>query len=149
MDNNMNGGQGMNTMPMARQLNTNRGLLKFILLSLVTFGIYSIIFYSSLGEDLNLIASRYDGKKSMHYCIIVFLLTPITLGIAALVWVNNVCNRIGRELQRRGINVKFDASTFWLWGVLGSFIVVGPFVFMAKLCKAMNELCQNYNANGI
>lgn len=137
----------MNTMPVG-QLSTNRGLLKTILLTIVTFGIYSIIFYSGIGEDLNAIASRYDGKKTMHYCLILFLVGPITLGIATIVWFHKMSNRIGSELQRRGINYSFSAATFWGWGVLGSFIIVGPFIYMAKMCTAMNELCANYNVNG-
>ncbi len=35
-----------------RQLNTNRGLLKFILLSIITLGIYGLVVMSSVGEDL-------------------------------------------------------------------------------------------------
>lgn len=49
------------------QLKTNRSLLKFILLSLITFGIYGIVVMSSISNDINLIAGRYDGKKTMHY----------------------------------------------------------------------------------
>lgn len=146
-NNNMNGAPVMNAAPVG-QLKTNRGLLKTILLTLVTFGIYSIIFYSGISEDINTIASRYDGKKTMHFCLILFILSPITLGIAAIVWQHKLCNRMGSELQRRGINYSISAGTFWGWGVLGSIIVVGPFVYMAKMCTAMNELCANYNVNG-
>ena len=66
------------------QIKTNRSLGMFILLSLITFGIYSIYFFSKVGTDLNKIASRYDGKKTMHFCLITFLLAPITFGIAVL-----------------------------------------------------------------
>jgi len=34
------------------------------------------------------------------------------------------------------------------WLVLGSLILIGPFVYMAKLCTAMNLLAENYNING-
>lgn len=50
--------------------------------------------------------------------------------------------------HRRGIAYDFDASTFWLWGVLGSLIVVGPFIYTHKLLKAMNLLAANYNIRG-
>lgn len=130
------------------QLNTNRGLGKVILLTIVTFGIYSIFFYTGISEDINAIASRYDGKKTMHYCLLFFIIAPITCGIGSIVWFHKMSNRIGSELQRRGINYGFSASTYWGWGVLGSLIVVGPFVYIAKLCTAMNELCKNYNVNG-
>ena len=46
-----------------RQLNTRRGLLKLILLTIITFGIYPFVFFSGISEDINLIASRFDGKK--------------------------------------------------------------------------------------
>ncbi len=54
------------------QLKTNRSLLKFILLSLITFGIYGIVVMSSISNDINLIAGRYDGKKTMHYIVFSF-----------------------------------------------------------------------------
>lgn len=130
------------------QLKTNRGLLKFILLTIVTLGIYPLVFYSSISSDINLIASRYDGKKTMHYCLLAFLVGPFTLGIAYIVWPHKISNRIGNELSRRGIAYSFNAGTFWLWNVLGSLIVVGPFVYLHKLAKAMNLLAENYNMNG-
>jgi len=34
------------------QLKTNRSLVKYILLSIVTFGIYSIVFWYSVGDDM-------------------------------------------------------------------------------------------------
>ena len=52
------------------------------------------------------------------------------------------------ELRRRGIAYDFDASTFWLWGVLGSLIVVGTFINTHKLLKAMNLLAASYNIRG-
>ena len=132
----------------ARQLKTNRGLLKFILLSLITFGIYGIVVMSSISTDINLIASRYDGKKTMHYCLLIFLVAPITLGIASIVWCHKISARIGAELSRRGIDYKFGASSYWLWNVLGSMIVVGPFVYYHKFFKSMNLLSADYNEKG-
>lgn len=68
------------------QLNAKRGLAKFILLNIITLGIYGIVFFSGISADINVIASRYDGRKTMHYCLLLFLVGPITLGIAYLVW---------------------------------------------------------------
>lgn len=139
--------QSYNASPVL-QLKTNRGLLKFILLSIITFGIYALVFYSKVSTDINLIASRYDGKKTMHYCLLTFIVAPITLGIGAIVWCHRISRRIGEELSRRGIAYSFGASDFWLWNVLGSLIVVGPFVYLHKLCQSMNLLSADYNING-
>ena len=139
--------QVVNTAPVA-QIHTKRGLLKFILLNIITFGIYSIVYFSSISSDINIIASRYDGKKTMHFCLLIFLVAPITCGIAAIVWYHKISARIGAELSRRGIAYSFGAGSFWGWNVLGSFIAVGPFVYLHKLSVAMNLLCADYNQKG-
>lgn len=132
----------------ALQLPTNRGLLKYILLSLVTFGIYGLVVMSGVSSEINTVASRYDGKKTMHYCLLVFVVAPLTLFIGMLVWFHRISDRIGNELRRRGIGSSFDASTFWLWYVLGSFIIVGPFIYFHRLFVSMNQLNADYNAKG-
>ncbi len=130
------------------QLKTNRSLLKLILLSAITFGIYGLVVMSAVSTDINTIAGRYDGKKTMHYCLVVFIFTGLSFGIVPLVWNHRISARIGNELTRRSISYNFNASTFWLWGILGACIFVGPLVYTHKMLKAMNLLAENYNING-
>ena len=132
----------------AHQLKTNRGLIKYILLSAITFGIYGLVAMSSVSSDINTIASRYDGKKTMHYCLVFFIFSWLTCGIVPIVWTHKISYRIGQELERRGIDYGFGASTYWGWGVLGSLIWVGPFIYVHKFFKAMNLLSADYNVNG-
>ena len=54
-------------------LRTQRGLLKYVLLGLVTFSIYDIWQMSEVGDGLNLLAFKRDGKHTMHYCLMFFL----------------------------------------------------------------------------
>ena len=35
-----------------------------------------------------------------------------------------------------------------MWYILGSFILIGPFVAMHKMISGLNALCSNYNAAG-
>lgn len=147
MDEQVYNAQPVSAAPVGK-LKTNRGLLKFLLLSLITFGIYPLVFFSSISSDINVIASRYDGKKTMHFLLMSLIITPITFGIGALVWSHRISDRIGGELARRGIAYSFSAGDFWLWEVLGSLIVIGPLVYTHKLAQAMNLLCANYNVNG-
>lgn len=134
--------------PPIGQLKTNKSLLKYILLSIITLGIYGLVVMSSVSNDINIVASRYDGKKTMHYCLLFFLVGPITLGIGFIVWYHKISARIGDELIRRNISYSFGASSFWLWNVLGAFIIVGPFVYLHKLFKATNLICEDYNRIG-
>ena len=103
---------------------------------------------SNVSTDINTIASRYDGKKTMHYCLVLFIFSWLTLGIVPLVWSHKISDRIGAELTRRGIDYQFGAGTFWGWGILGSLILVGPFIYTHKLLTAMNLLSADYNVNG-
>ena len=127
----------------ARQLKTNRSLLKYILLSIITLGIYGIVVMSNISSDINTIASRYDGKK--NYALLLGL---FHLFVADIRHCSSCLESIGAELARRGINYKFGAGTFWGWNVLGELIIVGPFIYCHKLLTAMNLLCNDYNVRG-
>jgi len=128
-------------------LKTDRSMIIVILLSIVTFGIYNVIFYYKVAEDLNIIASKWDGKNTMNY-ILALVIGLVTFSIYLLVWNHMLFDRIGGELARRQIDYKIGAGTFWGWGVFGGLIIVGPFICLYKLCTAMNLLSEHCNANG-
>ena len=118
-----------------------------IVLGILTLGIYPTVIWSRIVTELNIAASRYDGKRTMPY-FAMLMLTPLTLGIYAFVWMHKLCHRIGDELDRRELGYSFGPGTFWLWGILGSLIIVGPFIFTHKLMKAMNRINGDFNTRG-
>jgi hypothetical protein len=148
---------------------TNRTLLKYLGFGILTLGIYDIVVLTESANTVNIAA--HDGKRTMHYCLLAFLVSPITLGIAGLVWYNNFSNRIGDELARRGLERTVSARDYWLWSVLWALIVsvpvsllanlvapgwfaldllaiIGPCVYVNKLFTALNALAADYNAKG-
>ena len=130
-----------------KQFRTHRGLGKFFFLSLITFGIYGLVVMSHISEEINYVA-RQDERHTMHYCLIFFIFSWLTFGIAPIVWYHRISNRIGNELDRRCLGYNFGASDYWLWNILGSLIIVGPFIYIHKLMKAMNLLNADYNCRG-
>ncbi len=133
----------------ANHLAYNRRWFKTFLLNIVTFGIYGIVFYAKISQNINTIASAHDGKKTMHYCLLYFVFTPLTFGIMHIIWSHRISARIGGELKRREQPYSFGAKTFWGWKVFGSFLLgIGPLIYLHKLCRAMNLLSVNYNING-
>ncbi len=138
----------VNTAP-ALQLKTNRSFLKIFLLSLITLGIYALVQYNGIADDVNTVCSKYDGKKTTNYILMSFILAPLTLGIYGLVWFHKISNRIGDELKRRGIDYKFGAGSFWLWNTLGLLLFgLGPIIYTVKYIKAVNLLNADYNVKG-
>ncbi len=132
----------------AFQLRTERGLAKMFFLGLITFGIYPLVVESHISEELNLVVSPHDGRRTMHYCLIYFIFSWLTMGIAPLVWYHRTSDRMGDELRRRQLDYEFGATDFWLWCILGSLIIVGPYVYIHKRMKAMNLINADYNEKG-
>ncbi len=129
-------------------LDTERKLWKMILFGLLTFGIYTTFMYYRMQVDLNIMESRHDGKRTMSI-FLVYMLTPVTLGIASIVWMHKFCTRIGEAIRRRDIDYKFGSGTFWGWNVFGILLFgIGPFIFLHKLCKSMNLLAEDFNEIG-
>ena len=130
-----------------KKLTTSRGLLLYILFSIITFGIYPLVALSLISNEVNKVCK--DGKRTMQFWI-VFLLSPFALGIPLLVWWHRICNRIGNELIIRNINYSFSAMSFWGWHILGSLLFgIGPLVFIHKFLKASNKINSDYNDNAI
>ena len=130
-----------------KKLKTNRSLIKFILLSAVTLGVYGIISMTELTNSLNR-AAGVHGRKEMHFCLIFFVVGPLTLGIGFLIWNHNMAVKIGNELERRGINYNLTPSQFWLFGILLLPVIIGPFIYLHKMFKAVNLICEDYNKLG-
>lgn len=126
-------------------LRTKRSTLLFILLSVLTLGIYPIVVMHGLAKDINTIASPYDEDKTPSF-IVMLLLSCVTLGIYALVWYHKLSKRIGNELQRRNIYYKFGAKDFWLWNTVGCLLLgLGPIIYTYNLFTAMQRLAENFN----
>lgn len=66
-------------------LQTNRSLTKYILLGLITLGIYDIVVMTKISNDINTIASKHDGRHTMNFCLVFFIFSWLTFGIVPLV----------------------------------------------------------------
>ena len=128
------------------KLQTNRSMWKLMLLTVLTLGIYPILFFIPFSFDLDKIAPKRDGTKTMNF-LLAYLLSFLTLSIVMDIWQYQIAARIGEALEMREIDYEFSTSDFWLWFFFGSFFLVGPFIYYYKMCKAMNLLCRHYNEN--
>ena len=130
-----------------KKLPTDRNIIKFIVFSICTIGIYALVQLTKISSEVNTVCKPHDKKSTMSF-IIAWLLAFITCGIVPLVWYHKICDRIGMELMRRQLPYSLSSGTFWGWCILGSCIVIGPYVFLHKFLKAMNTLNADYNEKG-
>lgn len=138
-----NGGQ------IRRFFKQDRSFVAWFFLNLITGGIYGLVVMYFIVSDVNEICSPRDGKKTHSYLLMVFLFSWLTLGIYPLVWWHGFSNRVGDALQSRGYPRMLSAGTFWGWNVLGSLILVGPWIFDYKMLQAINTLAADANNRGI
>jgi len=128
------------------KLQTSRSMWKLMILSILTLGLYSIVFFIPLSFDLDKVAPKRYRDKTMNF-LVAYILSLFTFSIVMTVWHYQIADRIEESLTRRHINYDFSTGDFWKWYFFGSFILVGPFIYFHKLCTAMNLLCQSYNEN--
>jgi len=122
-----------------------RSLATYIILSIITCGIYSIYFWYQYAEDVNKTCYG-DGEETTNY-IIAILLSIVTCGIYMWFWFYKLGNRLQANAPRYNMSFQENGTTVLLWMLLGSFIVVGPLIGMYYLIKNLNAIGNAYNAH--
>jgi heme/copper-type cytochrome/quinol oxidase subunit 2 len=121
-----------------------RNFVTMILLSIITFGIYGIVFWYTYSDDMNTVCNG-DGKETRNYFIVI-LLSIITCGIYYWFWLYSVGNRLSENAPRFGTNFSENGTTILLWTLIGSLLCgIGSLVAQYILVKNMNDLADRYN----
>lgn len=126
------------------RLKADRSLLAYILLTLITCGIYSWYFIYALARDVN-VACAGDGKQTAGLVKFI-LLSLITCGIYSFIWYYGLGNRLAANAPRYGMNFQENGTTVLLWLFFGSLLCgIGPFIALHIIIKNANQLCGAYN----
>ena len=104
-----------------------RGTGSCILLTIVTFGIYSLVWFYKTHEEMK----RHSGQGLGGT---IALLIAIFVGVAAPFLTSN---EVGELYERRGQS-KPVTGLSGLWYFPGMFILIGPIVWFVKTNGALN-----------
>jgi hypothetical protein len=121
-----------------------RSYVLTIVFMIITLGIYSLYWIYKLARDVNAICAG-DGKKTRGL-LLFFIFSLITFGIYSCVWYFMLGDRLQDNAGRYGLSFRESGGTILLWALLGSFIVVGPFISLYIITKNVNALAAAYNA---
>ncbi len=119
-----------------------RKIAKYVLLQIVTLGIYGLFFWSDWTEDLNKMCED-DDKESANY-ILVFLLDIFSFGIYSFVWNYSQSERMYRIAPKYSIQLKHGGSYILLLRTILFFL---PVVGSVEKIKLFNTLAVAYNAS--
>ncbi len=118
----------MNAMGNTGPLGKQRGPVAVILLSLITFGIYYLVWvYKSHEEIKEHSGQGVGGVVGLVIALVVGVVTAFVLPSE----IRKMYERDGRECRISG----------WtgLWATLGILILIGPIVWLVKVQSAMNR----------
>ena len=111
--------------------------VKFLILSIVTFGIYALVMWISMTKQHNLMAESVGEKKIMSF-IPAVLLGCVTLGIYTIVWYFKFFGLVSKLSDAKNAGVT-PGNTFVK--VIMTFIPIYSYFWMAG---AHNKLVDAY-----
>lgn len=120
---------------------------KYLLLSLVTFGIYSIVVLWRFTKTVNILCDG-DEKESSNY-IIVFLLSLVTMGVYGFYWIYRQAERLQDIAPKYNCTITTSPVSILLWDSFGSLIIVGQFIAWHHMFRNINKLIDSYSENCI
>ncbi len=125
-------------------LKTDRSLVLYILLGILTCGIYQLYVFYTIMRDVN-VACDGDGRHTPG--LLEFILFGIlTCGIYDLYWFYSVGNRLANNAPRYGLHFQENGTTLLLWMLIGSLLCfIGSYVGIYFLLNNVNAICSAYN----
>ena len=127
-----------------RRIQTDRSIVMYILLTIVTCGIYGYYFIYKLAEDVNEMCKE-DGQKTGGLVAFI-LLSFVTCGLYAYYWYYQLGNRLQMNAPKYGITVMESGTTILLWCLVGLLVCgIGPLVAMHFIIRNTNTMAAAYN----
>ena len=138
-------------------LGTDRDIIDYALLTIVTCGIYGYWYVYRIAQDANVLCAN-DGDETPGLGIYI-LLSIVTCGLYSYYWQYKLAERLKANGYRYGMTIDKGGSDVLLWLILGRVVslvlsatVILAFAGMAISCvgtniilRNMNSMCEAYN----
>lgn len=126
-------------------IQADRSLPMWIILSIVTCGIYSWYFLYELARDMNVMCQN-DGETTPGLAQFI-LLSIVTCGFYAYWWYYKIGNRMQTNAPRYGLQFQENGTTILMWQIVGALLCgLGPIFAMNIIIKNTNAMAAAYNA---
>lgn len=126
------------------KLKTDRSLLAYVLLGLITCGIYDWWFVYSMAQDVN-VACEGDGESTPGLAAFIIFST-LTCGIYAYYWWYKIANRLAANAPRYGLSFQENGTSVLMWFVFAYFTCgISSWIGINIVIKNSNLICDAYN----
>ena len=127
-----------------RPVTEDRNFVLYVVLTIITCGIYGLVFLYSMIQDVNTVCDG-DGEHTRGLLGLI-LLSLVTCGIYSFYWYYCLGNRLAKNAPRYGMSFQENGTTVLLWMVIGSLLCgLGTWVANYIIIKNCNQLCAAYN----
>jgi len=127
-----------------RAVQTDRSLFIYIILTIITCGIYGYYFIHKLAKDTNTMCFE-DGDKTSGLGMYI-LLNIVTCGFYSYYWLYKIQNRYCTAAQRYGFFIPETGGSVLLWNIFGVLLCgIGPFIAMNIVITSANKVGTVYN----
>ena len=125
-----------------------RNYVSYFILSIITFGIYHIVFWNKISKEVNLLCEG-DGKKTMKYIFALLLSIP-TLGIFGIIWKAKLAERLKTNAPRYDLKFSEGKGVLAVLSTAGLLFLAGPAIGHYVLIKNFNAIGNAFNEyNGL
>lgn len=114
-----------------------RGFGRGLALTIVTLGLYAIYWHYKVYEEFR---RQHRAGEEFPTLWFILALIPLVGIIGELIYMSKFLDLKNGIRQQLGMAPGMTLGTFLLWFVLGSLIIIGPFVAYYKLQGDINEV---------
>ena len=105
----------------------------YLILAIITIGLYPIYFWHKFIKDMNLICGKEGESPNI---ILVLIFSIITCGIYYLYWIYKHSERIKNTAARYNVVIKQSSGSILLWTIVGTifafiFSVLSEIIFIS------------------
>ena len=125
-------------------VSTNRSLIAYILLSVITCGIYGYYFIYKLAKDVNQMCDDGDDVGGL---IAYILLSFVTCGLYSYYWFYKIQNKLHNAAPKYGVVVSENGTTVLVWLIFGALLCgLGSLYGIHIVFRSANRVGAAYNA---
>lgn len=124
-------------------INEDRSFIVYVILSVLTCGLYAFYFVHTLARDVNKICAE-DGRK-VGGLVAYIILSYLTFGLYHVYWKCKIADRLRKNAPLYNLEFSAGPITMLALSILGLFVFVGPFIATYILIHNTNKLAHAFN----
>ena len=129
-----------------KPMKANRSFVAYLVLGILTLGIYNIWFLHHLIKDINELCKDEDKKYQSPGILIYFLFSLLTCGLYSIFYWYRIGDMLEVNSRRRNCNITATRGVLLACFVINFFIhLIGGMIGMYFVITATNELAHHYN----